>query len=224
MGEEGMSLAGLQPSRLPAEGQLPRSRRKVALNCFQRGWIRGSAVRFSATLSLLSVLALGGCAIPDSESFRAPDTASLFTGRSVTNYKDKVLPPVAAEDMVDAGGRCAGAMVPVAASGQPGQRNVSLPEAGVPMIPSAIALEMSECDVVKRAGFPERVEIGTNEAGERNVTLTYINGQRPGVYTFRAGRLAAMERAPEPATPPKPAKKNAKPVKRAAKPAQVSVQ
>jgi hypothetical protein len=123
--------------------------------------------------------------------------------------------------MVDARGRCAGAVVP-AATGDPSQGGVSLPQAGVPMIPSAIALDMSECDVVKRAGFPERTEIGTNEAGERTVTLTYINGQKPGIYTFRAGRLASMERAPEP--PAKPLKKNTKPAKRVAKPAQASVQ
>lgn len=180
-------------------------------------------MRFSATFWFLSaVLALGACAAPDTESFRAPDVAALFAQRTVSNYKDKVLPPVSPEDLVDASGRCAAAMVP-AAAGDPSQGSVSLPQAGVPMIPSAIALEMSECDVVKRAGFPERTEIGSNEAGERTVTLTYINGQRPGIYTFRAGRLASMERAPEP-TSAKPAKKTTKPAKRAARPEQVSVQ
>ena len=58
------------------------------------------------------------------------------------------------------------------------------------MIPAAIALEMSECDVVKRAGIAEKVEIGTNERRERTATLTYIRGQRPGIYHFTAGRLA----------------------------------
>ena len=37
------------------------------------------------------------------------------------------------------------------------------------MIPGGIALEMTECDVVKRAGAPEQVELGTNERGERTV-------------------------------------------------------
>lgn len=180
-------------------------------------------MRLAATLSLLSMgMALGACAIPETESFRAPELSNFFTMRSVTSYKEKILPPVAPEDLVDASGRCAGGAVPAGgADGQPGRGAVSLPQAGVPMIPSAIALEMSECDVVKRAGFPERVQVGTNEAGERNVTLTYINGQKPGIYTFRAGRLASMERAAEPAAP---AKKNTKPVKRATRPAQVSVQ
>lgn len=175
------------------------------------------------------MLALGACTLPDWDSFRAPDSSTMFRPLSVTNVKDKVLPPVAPEDMVDAGGNCAGAAIPApAAAEQPGaQANMSLPDAGVPMIPSAIALEMSECDVVKRAGFPERVEIGSNERNERAVTLTYINGQRPGIYRFTAGRLTSMERAPEPPAPPKPVKK--KPVKPAkpkhvAAPAQISVQ
>ena len=91
----------------------------------------------------------------------------------MTNYKDKTLPPVAAADLVDANGSCAGAAPPVTASGE-----------GVPMIPAAIALEMSECDVVKRAGVAEKVEIGTNDRRERTATLTYINGQRPGHLSF----------------------------------------
>lgn len=171
------------------------------------------------------MLALGACALPDSESFRAQDPSTFFTPRSVTSYRDKALPPVQPEDLVDANGRCVGATVPAAGEGAPPGPGggVPLAEAGVPMIPAAIALDMTECDVVKRAGFPQKVEIGSNEAGERTVTLTYIGGQRPGIYTFRAGRLAAMERAPEPEAPPKPVKK-VKPAKRLAKPAQVSVQ
>jgi hypothetical protein len=125
---------------------------------------------------------------------------------SVTNYKDRVLSPVTSADLVDANGSCA------------------IPDAGVPMVPAAIALEMTECDVVKRAGTAERAEIGTGDGGERTVKLTYINGQRPGIYYFNAGRLTSMERAPEPAAPQKPAKKPAKPTKRAAQPNSMSVQ
>jgi hypothetical protein len=72
------------------------------------------------------------------------------------------------------------------------------------MIPTAIALDMTECDVVKRAGHPERVEFSTNDRGERTVTLTYLQGARPGIYRFTAGRLTSIERAPEPPAPPKP--------------------
>lgn len=175
-------------------------------------------MQFGAKLSLLSaVLALGACSMMDTDSFRAPDSSSFFRQTSVTNYKDKALGPVPPEDLVDASGRCAGAFVAAApeASGDPGsaQPGVSLPEAGVPMIPAAVALEMSECDVVKRAGFPERVEIGRNDRNERTATLTYIQGPRPGIYHFADGRLKTMERGPEPPPQPKPTR----PAKRAPK-------
>ena len=145
--------------------------------------------------------------MPDMDSFRAPDAAALFRPLSVTNYKDRVLPTVMPEDLVDANGSCAGAAT---AGGE-----------GVPLIPAAIALEMTECDVVKRAGTAEKVEVGTNERRERTATLTYINNQRPGIYYFTAGRLTSMERAPDPVASPRPSRKPAKPAKRTS---QVSVQ
>jgi len=163
---------------------------------------------------LLTALALGGCALPDLDSFRTPDTSTLFRPLSVSNVRDRVLPPVTAEDMVDTEGRCAGsAAVPVSSEGGPP------PDPGnIPLIPSGVALEMTECDVVKRAGAPERVELGTNERSERTAILTYIRGARPGIYHFTAGRLTSMERGPEPPPAPKPAK----PQKRAPKSAQTA--
>jgi len=97
-------------------------------------------------------------------------------------------------------------------------------DSGVPLTEEARlqpGFEMTECDVVKRAGIAERAEIGTSERGERTARLTYINGQRPGIYYFTAGRLTTMERAPEPAAPQRPAKK---PAKRAAQQSGISVQ
>jgi len=174
-------------------------------------------------LALPAAFALGACALPDFDSFRAPTADAIFRPLSVTNVKDRVLPPVAPDDMVDASGRCAGAYVSPAesAADQPGSQPMTVQQAGVPMIPSAVALEMSECDVVKRAGFPERVEIGANERNQRTATLTYTGGTRPGVYQFVDGRLKSMERGPEPVAPARPAKKPAKP---APKPRQASVQ
>ena len=81
---------------------------------------------------------------------------------------------------------------------------------------------MTECDVVKRAGAGQ-AQIGTNERGERTATLTYVSGERPGIYNFVDGRLKSMELGPDqPAT--KTAKKPAKPTKRAAQPNRVSAQ
>jgi hypothetical protein len=166
----------------------------------------------------LGAFMLGACALPEWESFRTPTADQIFRPLSVTNVKDRVLAPVTPEDMVDASGRCAGAYAPPGASTS--DQPVTVQDAGAPMIPSAVALEMTECDVVKRAGFPERVDIGSTERNERQVTLTYTGGTRPGIYMFVAGRLKSMERGPEPA-PTKPAKKPAKP---APKPRQASVQ
>ena len=164
-------------------------------------------VRFSAVISTLSVgLALGACAMPDTDSFRAPDASALFAARSVANYRDKVLPPVAPADLVDASGNCAVA------------------DASIPPVPAAIALEMTECDVVKRAGVAGSAQIGTSDRGERTATLTYASGERPGVYNFVDGRLKSMELGPDQPAAPKTAKKPAKPAKRAAQPNRVSVQ
>ena len=76
--------------------------------------------------------------------------------------------------------------------------------------PSGIALQMTECEVVRVAGYTDRVEIGSNEHGQRSATLTYLSGIRPGIYRFVGGRLASMERVaeqpPQPKKPQKPAK------------------
>jgi hypothetical protein len=72
--------------------------------------------------------------------------------------------------------------------------------------PRGISLAMTECQVMSIAGYTDRVEIGANPRGERTVTLTYLSGDRPGIYHFRNGRLMSMERVAEAAEPKKPAK------------------
>ena len=83
----------------------------------------------------------------------------------------------------------------------PGRRR----RAGEPVLPPStptvqggIALQMTECDVVWRAGATEKIEFGNNERGERAVMLTFTRGPRPGVYRFAGGRLVSIERAPAP--------------------------
>jgi hypothetical protein len=178
-------------------------------------------VRFSANLSMLSAaLLVGACAMPDTDSYRLPTASNIFRPLSVTSYREKALPPVTAADLVDGNGNCAGAGVPVASGDQTEQ------SAGAPSISAPIALEMTECDVVKRAGVASKVDIGANDGRERTATLTYAGGERPGIYNFTDGRLKSMELGPEPPAPVKTAKKKpAKPpAKRAAKPDRVSVQ
>lgn len=90
---------------------------------------------------------------------------------------------------------------------------------GAPSLTGGIALDMTECQVVQRAGIiADRVEIGANERNERAVTLTFMRGERPGIYRFVAGRLVSIERGPTPPPEPKPVKQ-AKPAKKIAKPA-----
>ncbi len=102
------------------------------------------------------------------------------------------LRPVTAADLVSADGQCAmtAAEAPPPASGWrvgAGGRTAS----------GGIALQMTECDVVRRAGAPEQLQIGADERGDRAVVITYVRGPRPGIYRFAAGRLTSIERAPE---------------------------
>ena len=89
---------------------------------------------------------------------------------------------------------------------------------GGPVVMGGIALGMTECDVVRRAGLPGNVNISAGDKGERKVVLTYLSGTWPGIYTFDAGRLKVVDRAPVPETPVKPAKKQKPKAKTAAKP------
>jgi uncharacterized lipoprotein YmbA len=70
-------------------------------------------------VSAVLALCLGACAMPDTDSFRLPDAATLFTPRSVTNFKDMTLSPVAPADLVDANGSCAGAVAMASGEGVP---------------------------------------------------------------------------------------------------------
>jgi hypothetical protein len=147
--------------------------------------------------------------------------------------------PVGPDDLVGADGRCglvaadtaqaavpqppadrpvgsvagdlAGAPMPTAA---PGAAN---PEPATPQVMGGIALGMTECQAVQRAGYPGNVAISAGDRGERSVVLTYLSGPWPGIYRFSDGRLKVIDRAPAPPEPPKapPKKKIAnKPVKK----------
>lgn len=83
--------------------------------------------------------------------------------------------------------------------------------AGQPSL-GGIALGMTECDAVRRAGLPSNVSIGADEKGERKVVLTYLGGTWPGIYSFTGGRLKEVSMAPEqPKAKPPVKKKPSKP-------------
>ncbi len=112
-------------------------------------------------------------------------------------------------------GDLASAPMPVSATPNPPAPPPEQPP-GAPQIVGGVALGMSECDVVRRAGLPGNINIGAGDKGERKVVLTYLTGTWPGIYTFDNGRLKVVDRAPEPPATVKPPakKKNAKkPVK-----------
>jgi hypothetical protein len=153
--------------------------------------------------------------------------------------------PAAPEELVGADGRCgtspaeaaqASAAAPAdsavaTVAGDLGGAPAATPASATPgevppTLMGGVALGMTECDVVRRAGTPSNVSISAGDRGERRVVLTYLTGPWPGIYTFDAGRLNVVDRAPEPPKPAKPvktrkAKKPAKPKTAAAAPAPV---
>lgn len=161
-----------------------------------RGLIRGIA------LPVLGLsLALGGCSM-DRISEMAPKTDfSNFEWNPYSKASTATLAPrlsnapATPADYVNPDGNCAGAPA----------------EAGSEPVLTAIALQMTECAVVRALGMPEKIDIGANERGERTATLLYSRGERPGLYYFTAGKLTQIQRVAEPAPPPKPRKPAAKP-------------
>jgi hypothetical protein len=131
--------------------------------------------------------------VPKPETLlRKPDWATFSGGKNEFELR-----PVTAADLVDSQGQC---------SSGPQQRAAATEGTNTPTPPlGGIALQMTECEVVKRAGQPDKVDF--EQGAERVVVLTYLRGLAPGVYRFRGGRLGSVERVATP--PPAPAKSNA---------------
>jgi hypothetical protein len=135
--------------------------------------------------------------------------------------------PITAIDLVDANGACPPLPAPAAAPFAP-TASAADGATPIPTAPEAptlmgqgIALGMSECDVVYRAGAPGNLQIGKNQNGDRSSVLSYNGGPRPGIYRFEAGRLMDMDRVEVAPPPPEPkVTKKKKPVK----PQQISAQ
>jgi hypothetical protein len=123
-----------------------------------------------------------------------------------------------ANDMIDASGACPPLPAPTAApepSAAQGPTPIpTAPDAAPTLMGQGVALNMSECDVVYRAGAPASVQLSKNQNGDRALVLTYNGGPRPGIYRFESGRLVDMDRVEvaAPAPEPKVAKKK-KPAK-----------
>jgi hypothetical protein len=124
--------------------------------------------------------------------------------------------PLTANDLVETNGSCPPAQA------QPGPSIQNASPAAAPMVApdstslvdEGIALGMTECEVVHRAGAPSNIELGKNPNGDRTAVLTYQSGPRPGIYHFERGRLMEMDSVAGSTPPPEAAKKKpAKPKK-----------
>jgi hypothetical protein len=192
------------PMTGPAMGTMPLARQQANRN--------GGSVAAMAALAWL----LGACSAdlslnnltlsPKPEgSPKSSDWSTQAWGRSSSGT-------VTTADIVGPEGQC-----PARPGTAPAQSGTMTGQTqGGPVITGGISLQMTECEVVLRAGPIEKMEVGTNARGERSLVLTYVAGPSPGVYRFTGGRLVSIERAPPvPAAPEAPAKSTS----RAKKPA-----
>ena len=156
---------------------------------------------------------LANCAAPDttqgtgklSDVFATPEWAKFANSKPTAQLR-----AVTPDDLVSADGRCAAAPDVVTAQVSPDGASASDALAGqgtLPQVQGGIALAMTECQVVQRTGFPDRVDISA-EGTTRVATVTVMQGASPGLYRFRGGRLVSIERVdvPAPARPTKATK------------------
>jgi hypothetical protein len=179
--------------------------------------------RVGAIAALTMAVALGGCANVDlGESGgwfqKKLDVFGRNGGYTYSELSEakKQQRPITPSDLVDAGGACPPPAAPpaaqeaAAAPGGPGVAPTVAPNpAPDALLGGGVALGMTECDVVYRAGTPNSVQLGKNPNGDRTAVLTYNAGPRPGIYRFERGELMQMDRVAEPA----PAVAKKKPVK-----------
>lgn len=115
--------------------------------------------------------------------------------------------PITTDDLVSAEGYCAG-MAPPGGSNALAEGAAASPP---PTTTGTVALGHTECDVVRGIGSPGSVNLSNNARGDRVAVITYMQGQRAGIYTFTGGRLTSIERAPGAVVQPKPARPKKKP-------------
>lgn len=185
-----------------------------------------------AFAALMLAVALSGCANPDvfdsnehwfsrSFDFSGRNGGYTFSELKGTSERNR---PADANDLVSPTGACppppALAAAPAPATGPGVIPNGAPPDAAAPSLLGApIALGMTECEVVDRAGAPSAVQIGTNPNGDRTALVTFDSGPRAGIYHFERGHLMDMDRVAVAAPPPKAMKKKKpKAVKKLKKP------
>jgi hypothetical protein len=143
-----------------------------------------------------------------------------YTFSELQETKDRAK-QITAADLVDSNGACPTPLAPPAGVAQPAPaaQPTAAAAPGSPvngaapvsdsnsLLGGGVALGMSECDIVSRAGQPNSVQLGKNPNGDRTAVLTFNAGPRPGIYHFERGALMEVESVPAPPAPPKVAKK-----------------
>jgi hypothetical protein len=129
--------------------------------------------------------------MPDPASFRLPDRSTFLPSPTTAFAAPVSAGPVGPADLVDAQGQCPGAA--------PASSDAATPTA------RSVALEMTECQVVRTLGLPQNVQ--ATPGVHRTMVLTYVGSERAGIYQFIDGRLTSIERGEEPEPPPPVAKK-----------------
>ncbi|WP_439925158.1 hypothetical protein [Nitrobacter sp. JJSN] len=116
--------------------------------------------------------------------------------------------PVTPDDLISADGLCPGMAPPIGAGESSaladGAAGGPTTSTSVAPVTGTVALGHTECDVTRGIGAPDNVSLSNNPHGDRVAVLTFLKGSRAGIYTFTAGRLSSIERAPEPVAPAKP--------------------
>jgi hypothetical protein len=178
----------------------------------------------TAALTLAMAVALSGCANSDfdtqeawfSKPFHLVSQNAGYTFSELQESKQQQR-PITANDLVNGNGSCPPPAPPVVPRAQAGPGTQPVAPAAAPdtasLLGTGVALGMSECDIVFRAGQPSSVQIGKNPNGDRTAVLTFPTGPRPGIYHFERGALMEMDAVAEPAPPPTAKKKSAKSAK-----------
>jgi hypothetical protein len=185
-------------------------------------------------VALAMGVALSGCGNVDFDSsqwFQKPlDLFGQQGGYTYSELKETAQQrPITANDLVQQNGACptppavAQAQPPAAAANNPGT-TPAVAGGAESLLGGGVALGMSECDVVYRAGAPSAVQLGQYPNGDRTAQLTFNSGPRPGIYRFERGRLVEMDQTAVSAPPPEAKSAAKKKKKPAAAPQQVSTQ
>jgi hypothetical protein len=184
-------------------------------------------------LPLAAALAIAGCADVDLENkeawfakpFQFVSRTGGYTYSDLQESKERGR-PITGNDLVDNNGACpapAPQPTPAATAANQAPAAAPAPAAAANQAPAApltsdadtllgggVALGMSECDVVYRAGAPNSVQISKNPNGDRTSVLTFNGGPRPGIYNFVGGALVEIDQVQAPPAPPTAKKQTAK--------------